>query len=614
MTLDVSLDRWHKMVGKIAGICVAAVLLAGPMTPAHAAIAISELVPSLPPPQPVGTPVVWTATASDPLPGTLEFQFSARRVTAAAFSMVRDFHSGNAFLWASIDREGLYVIQVVVRNTTTGERAQAQELFQLTSRVTGGVPVVSPTVHPLVALYSAPPCPQGSSMTVRFRSIESPPWTVTPPRPCDGTSSMNFYLAGMPAVTTHIVRHELAPGSPGPVLSFTTRRVPLDVGVPPVVTPIPPNPLTSLGNKILLNDYLSGHTPIAMDLTGNVLWYYPELNRALGAFIVPVPGGTMLLVRNDPTMADPFQQWNQILFEADLAGHPLRETNAARVSEQLLAMGWREGITSFHHDAIRLPNGHTLALAATERLFPAGTQGAEGPVDILGDVVLDLDENFQVVWAWNAFDHMDVNRAAVLGETCAVLQIGCPPFFLAPVANDWLHSNSLFFEPSTGDVLISMRHMDWVARIDYDNGTGTGAVVWRLGPEGDFTIDSPDPYPWFSHQHYAAFEPVGSRQLLLFDNGNARVEQFGGNSRGQVYEVDETNMTVSLRLNVDLGAYAYAFGSAERLDNGNYSFGAGTDNGQAIEVLPAGPIVYRLRTIVSIYRSYRLTDMYTPVR
>ena len=31
-------------------------------------------------------------------------------------------------------------------------------------------------------------------------------------------------------------------------------------------------------------------------------------------------------------------------------------------------------------------------------------------------MVLVLDPDFQVKWAWDAFDHLDVNRGPVLGE------------------------------------------------------------------------------------------------------------------------------------------------------------------------------------------------------
>ena len=43
-------------------------------------------------------------------------------------------------------------------------------------------------------------------------------------------------------------------------------------------------------------------------------------------------------------------------------------------------------------------------------MVPAGTQGAKEEVDVLGDIVLDLDEEFQVANVWNSFNHLDINK------------------------------------------------------------------------------------------------------------------------------------------------------------------------------------------------------------
>ena len=88
---------------------------------------------------------------------------------------------------------------------------------------------------------------------------------------------------------------------------------------------------------------------------------------------------------------------------------------------------------------------------------------------------------------------------------------------------------------------------------------------------------SSDPYPWFSHQHDARFDASGA--VSMFDNGNTRVSQSGGNSRGMVLSVDEGNRTVTPVISVDLGGYSSALGSAQRLSNGNYHFGSGLVGG-----------------------------------
>src|SRR5262249_32349858 len=125
-----------------------------------------------------------------------------------------------------------------------------------------------------------------------------------------------------------------------------------------------------------------------------------------------LPGGHMLVLAEGANSANDMRRL-QIVREVDLAGNIVRETNVARIAEQLDSRGIhsdcrkssKECMSSLHHEAIRLPNGHTLVIAGLERMFPAGTQGAKDAVDVLGDLIIDLNDDFQVSAVWNSFDH-----------------------------------------------------------------------------------------------------------------------------------------------------------------------------------------------------------------
>jgi arylsulfate sulfotransferase len=227
-----------------------------------------------------------------------------------------------------------------------------------------------------------------------------------------------------------------------------------------------------------------------------------------------------------------------------------------------------------------------------------------------------LDSNLQVTWAWDSFDHLDPHRRAVLGEKCGSARSGCSAFYLAPVANDWLHGNALELTPD-GNILYSIRHQDWIVKIDYENGAGTGDILWRLGIDGDFQMSSSDWFPWFSHQHDANVQPDGVT-LTVFDDGNTReATDPTAHSRGQVLQLDEANRTATLVLNADLGGYASALGSAQQLPNGNYHFdlGFGTNPSgsyaQSLEVNMSGQIVYAIQADTIEYRSFRMPSLYT---
>jgi arylsulfate sulfotransferase len=231
---------------------------------------------------------------------------------------------------------------------------------------------------------------------------------------------------------------------------------------------------------------------------------------------------------------------------------------------------------------------------------------------VLGEMIIVLGPDLDVVWTWDAFDHLDASRRAVLGETCT--SQSCAPIYLAPRANDWLHANSVDIAPD-GNLLLSSRHLDWLIKIDYRNGEGSGDVIWRLGKGGDFRLDSTDPYPWFSHQHDAGFIGGSNTLLAVFDNGNTRrAADPKALSRGQVIELDEENRVARLVVNADLGVYSSALGAAQQLPNGNYHFGCGflaDQTSEAMEVDAAGNIVWALHSSAPEYRSYRMRDLYS---
>ena len=176
-----------------------------------------------------------------------------------------------------------------------------------------------------------------------------------------------------------------------------------------------------------------------------------------------------------------------------------------------------------------------------------------------------------------------------------------------------MHGNSVAEAPD-GNLVYSARSQDWVIKIDYQNGRGSGNVIWRLGKDGDFKINSTDPDPWFSHQHDPEYEADGT--LTLFDNGNGRwVKNPDAHSRGQVFRIDEKNRIADLTLNVDLGHYSLALGSAQLLQNGNYFFDSGfreDGTGISTEVDPSGNIVYEIQSSAPEYRTFRMKNMYTP--
>jgi arylsulfate sulfotransferase len=588
------------------------------------------LTPSVASPQMLGTSIVWTATVVNPVPGdTYDYQFAIS--INGNIQVVRDAGVANTFTWVPYTVEGLYWVVVRVRDITLPTRIvypYVAAIYQIMPWVTtAGGSAVNPTANPLVALFSGPPCIPGHFLLVRFQKVTDTVSSTTNSVPCSQFSA-NFYVAGMLPLTQYLMHwEEFGPGfagSVGPNLTFTTGTLPASFPTLNFNVNVPPTPNDALYPFVffhLFAVYPNVIWPVATDLSGNIAWFFPG-----PLFITRVePGGNF------------FSMTNQVLSEFDLAGNEILETNTSILNEQLTAQGYPT-MTSFNnHETRRLPNGNILILGARDVSSTSAQGGTPtAPVDIIGDMVLILDHNMQLLWAWDSFAHQDITRAATLGDICLQGSGGCPAFSSTfTQANDWLHTN--FAQVTAdGNIILSERSQDWVVKINYSNGAGDGSVLWRLGAFGDFNILNPpsvtcgDPnvFPWFTHQHDAAIEfesntdATGIKIMTVFDDGNLRYSQCGntGNSRGLVLFMGEAARSIYVQTSADLGGYSFAVGSSQLLINGS-SVTASYDNGlqgspapfsQATEVDLGGNIVYQLQADHWSYRTYRMQNLYTP--
>src|SRR5579864_7516468 len=89
-----------------------------------------SLVPSTPSPAPVGTVVTWTAAVSDPSPGRLRYRFSAHE-SGQDSHVIKDYGPDANLDWTASDHEGLYIVEVSIRNTDTGDTANDVAAFRM---------------------------------------------------------------------------------------------------------------------------------------------------------------------------------------------------------------------------------------------------------------------------------------------------------------------------------------------------------------------------------------------------------------------------------------------------------------------------------------------------
>ncbi|MBI2569282.1 MAG: aryl-sulfate sulfotransferase [Candidatus Schekmanbacteria bacterium] len=569
-----------------------------------------SLAPSLPSGQPVGTSISWEA-AVVPAGAPREYRFSIAYEDNAT-RVVKDYEDTSTWDWLPLE-EGTYLIRADSRMQDTHDQVVTNSAsYEITSRLGAAETAAVLTSHPMVALLSTQSCPLESSMLVQFRTAGSTEaWRRTSPKDCLANRTMNFWVAGMRASTAYELQAVLiaADGAEEERSVVNIQTGAATYTLPDVTVEDPADGATSTADQVLfVSAFGSGVNPLplALDLQGELIWYFPGYSERIAVSTNLNEGGTVLLLAGDESDVQ-----GQLLQEVDLVGTVVRQTTARRVSEQLQALGMDE-IGSFDHEAVRFPDGTTLVQGGVERLM-TNVQGSVGQVDILGGMIIALDEDWQVKWAWNTFDHIDINRRATLNEKCYDGLPGCPPLFLDDVANDWIHGNTIVYSQSDGNLLYSMRSQDWVIKIDYKDGAGSGDIVWSLGPDGTIQLSSGTDEDWFTHQHGPRY--IDPSKIAIFDNGNVRCSgDLQCMSRGQVWNIDETDRVASVSLNHEM-AYSLALGMAQKLTNGNLLFTSGwqRDNtGESTELTADSIATFAIRIDTNLYRTWRVPNLYAP--
>lgn len=442
---------------------------------------------------------------------------------------------------------------------------------------------VSPTQNPLVASFTIRQECAGQA-TVEFGPDTTYGRSTSPVQLPGNYDPASILVAGMKASTTYHMRAQVeCAGNPATSAdqTFTTGALPASITFP-TLTVTRPNPsLASSENAgVEMMDIDGNNLPAFFtDRDGNVIWYQavPQKGYSLST-IKMLPNGHLILSWANATL----NSSDSLLQEIDLAGNVIRTIDISQLVGQVAQKGYDFSPISFHHDVLPLPNGHLLAIVNSVKNF-TDLPGYPGVTQVLGDQIVDLDQNWNLVWAWNSFDYngngLDINRHLN----------GLP---------DWTHSNALVYLPEDGNLLLSMRHQSWVLKINYNNGTGDGSILWRLGYQGNqygagfaLTVGGVAPadeaISWFSFQHFPSLiSQNGSvSSMAIWDNGDNRVQDdFDDNdicliggvppcySRATVFQIDESSMVADLEWADQQTLFGVWGGSINQLANGNVEF------------------------------------------
>jgi hypothetical protein len=189
---------------------------------------------------------------------------------------------------------------------------------------------------------------------------------------------------------------------------------------------------------------------------------------------------------------------------------------------------------------------------------------------------------------------------------------------------DWTHSNCVQLTPD-GNLLLSVRNQNWVLKLDYAGGSGSGAILWTLGPGGDFNLEAGS---WFYAQHYPnILETSGPliTKLSVLDNGNDRPGSDPPlTSRGLILIINEQDKRARTvwQWPQSPDFYSYWGGDVMPLANGNIevcmsdAVGNSVANSLVTEVSPgAEQVIWQAKiSPPSCYRSFRFPSLYPGVQ
>tara|TARA_B100001029_G_scaffold146021_1_gene126506 strand:- start:211 stop:1302 length:1092 start_codon:yes stop_codon:yes gene_type:complete len=220
-----------------------------------------------------------------------------------------------------------------------------------------------------------------------------------------------------------------------------------------------------------------------------------------------------------------------------------------------------------HHDAQWLPNGHILYAAAA----PIDVKDGKGlfnskvPLEMqqrpFSDVVREVNRKGEVVWEWNAIEHLSVEDYPI--HEC----------FNIDNAKERLHWPMINGVHQHGKlVYLSLRTTSGIIAVNKE----TKNIEWELK------------YPFVAQQHDPSITP--DETLICFDNGNIRPSSIH-HSRIVEYDIKTKELVWSYADEMPPAFFSPYMGSVQRLWNDNTMI-CESAFGRIFEVTPEGDTVW----------------------
>ncbi len=286
-----------------------------------------------------------------------------------------------------------------------------------------------------------------------------------------------------------------------------------------------------------------------------------------------------------------------------------------------------------HHDFVQLPNGNLLIpaweLKTKAEAIQAGRDTTLIPDGVLwAEFIIEVDrENGEIVWEWHFWDHLIQDYDAtkdnygVIAEHPELLDINRTGGPTAAGNKNWLHINSIDYNPMMDQILINSFFISELFIIDHStttaeaathsggNSTKGGDLLYRWGNPQNYDHGTADNRTVFgSHNaHWIKEGLADAGKIMFFNNGNGRpggshssidiiappVDSYDTGqyiyNAGVAYGPTATEWTYEA--DPPEGFYSNFLSGAQRLPNGNTLICSGA-KGRFFEINPEKEIVW----------------------
>ena len=250
-------------------------------------------------------------------------------------------------------------------------------------------------------------------------------------------------------------------------------------------------------------------------------------------------------------------------YKADLEGPFTSASNAGGLelvdwnNNTVWHYEWNTPTALSHHDAVFMPNGNILMLTwelvYADELIEMGRDPNEIAVEgyMWSEKIVEVEpvgsNDINIIWQWEIKDHyiqdFDTSKQnyGVVSEHPELFNINLPDLNSSNsnATRDWNHFNSIDYNESLDQVLVSVRNSDEIWIIDHSTTTAEAAsheggrygkggdILYRWGNSSAYERAEINAQKLFGQHgvHWIKDDLTEAGKIMIFNNGNGRPER-----------------------------------------------------------------------------------------